>query len=215
MSQFSAALRMVGAMVIAAGITAHRGQAQTETPTETPGDTPTATGSPLPTPTCAPPSAALPCTGTKKVQVSWFAKDPFTARVVVSGTHCEAPVRCEDVSGDLVTVPPITVTITDAAGQSLSKTITAPGVNMNGCPGGHDTYRSPTERLRFVYGAATTVVGKMRAPQPNPTPLALTPPLKFTVQDSCGYAVEGTVSTCFLRQSSKGTVLKSTYLKCF
>jgi len=185
-------------------------QAQSPTPTETATVTPTASITLTPTATCTPLTSSAPCTGAKKVQLRWLSKDPLTVRAFVSATHCEAPASCEVFSGTTATSPPITVTVTDTSGHVLSKTITDPGVNVNGCPGGKDTYRGPTDRFRFVFGAATTVVGKLRMPQPNPTPPALTPPLKFTVRDSCGYSVEGTVSTCFTKQSSLGT-----YVKCF
>jgi hypothetical protein len=92
--------------------------------------------------------------------------------------------------------------------------IAGPGAGTQ-CPGGHDTYRTVTDRLRLVYGAAssgvaTTLIAKVKMPQAQPTPPALTGPITFTLRDSCGYGISGTVSTCFTR-----TTANTTYMKCF
>ena len=164
----------------------------------------TATPTPSPTPTSAP----QPCVGARRVYVSWTAKDPLATKVTVSATQCPAPPRCGAALP--ATVPPITLTITDATGQSLGSTITVPGVTRGSCPGGTDTYRAFPDRLRVIYGAATTVLGRVRIPQAQAAPPTLTAPLTFTLRDSSGYAIDGATSTCFLRQFGSGT-----FLKCF
>jgi len=108
------------------------------------------------------------------------------------------------------------VTITDAKGQSLGMTISDAGINFHGCPGGIDQYRPTAGRLRFVYGARTTIIGKLQVPLVVPTPPAtpmlpaLTPPLTLTVRDSGGYTLRRTMTTCFSKQSTR-----TAWIKCF
>jgi hypothetical protein len=180
--------------------------AQTATPTVTPPATAT------PTATCTQRAEPPACAGAKKVQLTWFAKDPLATRVFVSATGCPAIPSCDStLDGELVSVAPVTLAVTDAANQSLAKTVTDPGVNTGGCPGGIDSYRG-VDRLRFVFGAdgQTTLIGKLRVSQSQPTPPAFSSPLVVTVRDACGSLVRAVVSTCFAKTS-----LKSTSLKCF
>jgi hypothetical protein len=182
-------------------------QAQTATPTVEP--TLTSTLTPVPTPTCTPRAAAAPCRGAK-LQVTWFSKDPSNARIFVSATGCPTIPICTDVGvadGDLVSVPPLTVTITDSQNHSLIKQVTDPGVNAGGCPGGKDTYRA-ADRLRLIYGAATTLLTKAKIPLAQPAPPTLIPPISVAVRDACGSLINATVNTCFPKVKSTMTSLK-------
>jgi len=199
-------LAAVGSILAVAGA-ASSTSAQTATPT--PGETPTST----PTFVCTPATTPQACAGTKKLNVMWAAKDPLNAKVALSATRCPAPPLCE-AAGDLVTVPPLSLILTDANAHTLQTVITGPGAGTQ-CPHGHDTYRTTTDRLRLVYGAATdgiatTIVAKVKLPQSQSTPPSLTGPITFTLRDSCGYGISGIVSTCVTR-----TTANTTYLKCF
>jgi len=179
--------------------------AQTSTPTPTP---PAAT--PTPTFTCAGPRAAT-CVGAKKLNVAWFAKDPFTVRMAISATGCPAVPECDlAVDGELVTIPPLSVELKDANGLTFAKTVTDPGVNLGGCPGS-ELYRG-ISRLKFVYGAGgvTTVLGKFRFAQTQSMPPTLTPPITVTISDACGVVDSVTMNTCYPR--FKDT---TSSLKCF
>lgn len=207
----SAGAAAAGAFLLLAAIVPAR--AQVATPTSTPS-----AATPTPTAACPESAAPLPCAGATKLRLAWSAKYPQLAKVLLSATRCAAPPACSAAPGSgLVTVGPISVTITDALGQSLTKTIAEPGINAGGCPGGIDTYRGPADRTRFIFGVdgVTTVVAKLRiagvVPLPEdaaPTPPVFTAPLTFTVRDSCGYEVEGRVTTCFTRQKSTRMDLK-------
>ncbi len=176
--------------------------AQTATPTLTPMGTPT--------PTCTPRAVPAACSGAQKLYVSWRAKDPLDVGVSVSATNCPVVSSCgAGGAGDLVSVPPVSVTITDSLGHSLSKTVNAPGVNTGGCPGGIDSYRG-SDRFRLIFGAAMTMIGKLRVPQTQSTAPALTPPITITARDACGTLATATVNTCTPKTSSTAT-----YLKCF
>jgi hypothetical protein len=179
--------------------------ARAQTPTVTP--TGTAAASPTATLVCTPPSAAQPCLGNRKLNLTWSAKDPLEAILNISATNCPAPPRCGGAQTP-ITVQPLTLTITDAASHSLAKTITIPSVIKGSCPSGSDTYRTPFDRLRIVYGKTTTVVGKLRMPLAQPTPPTFTGSLSFTLRDSCGYVIDGATSTCFPRVSAHGTAIK-------
>ncbi len=169
---------------------------------------PTPTLTPVPAPTCTPRSAPRACLGTK-LRLVWFTKDPTNAHVSVSATGCPLTPDCLAgvASGTLVSVPPLTVTVTDAGNNVLSKGIGGPGSNHGGCPGGSDTYRS-VDRLRLVYGAAMTLIAKMTVPLASPAPPALNPPVAVTVRDACGLVVNGTATSCFVKTSSAWTQTK-------
>jgi hypothetical protein len=174
-------------------------------------DTPTPTLTPTATPTCVPRIAPPSCAGAKKLNLLWFAKDPFTLRMAVSATQCPAIESCDlSVDGDLVSMPPPIVELRDASGNVFSKTITDPGFNRGGCPGS-DLYRGAS-RLKFVFGTegVTTVLGKMRFMQTQSGMPAFTPPLTVTISDACGVLYSATVSTCYPRVSET-----TAGLKCF
>ncbi len=168
------------------------------------------------TPNATPTPPAPACIGVSKATLSWSTQSPSTVKLVVSATNCGAPARCgHTAAGTTVTVPPLVFGVTDANGQSISGVLTDPGTNVHGCPGGVDNYRNSTERLRFIFGAATTFIGQVRVPLATPTPSgtpsvpALVPPLTFSVYDADGYAIGGTMPTCTSRQYGRFT-----YLKC-
>jgi hypothetical protein len=179
--------------------------AQTDTPTPPPA---TAT----PTATCTPRNAPPPCSGAKKLTLAWFAKDPLTLRVAISATGCPAIPSCQlAVDGELVSVPPPSVEIRDSANQTFVKTITDPGFNTGGCPGGSDVYRG-VSRLKLVFGVngQTTIIGKVRVAQLQPLPPTFSPPITITVRDACGVLDTATVNTCYPRVSTT-----TASLKCF
>jgi hypothetical protein len=156
------------------------------------------------------PYTAVECIGARKVYVTWVAKDPLNLRVAVSATGCPQHPSCDEQGdGELVSQPPITLNIVDAAGNSFAKTINDPGFNSGGCPGGHDTYRG-TGRMRFVYGASTTVIGKHRVLQAEAIPPGLTPPIQVNISDAGGGLYSFVANTCSPRITSI-----STGFKCF
>ncbi len=172
------------------------------------------------TATATPNATATPtapaCIGVSRATLSWSTQSPSTVKLVVSATNCNAPARCgHTAAGTTVTVPPIVFGVTDANGQSISGVLTDTGTNAHGCPGGSDSYRNSTERLRFIFGARTTFIGQIRVPLATPTPSGvpaapvLVPPLTFSVYDANGYAIGGTMATCTTKQYSS-----LTYLKC-
>lgn len=176
--------------------------AQTATPSLTPMASPT--------PTCTPRAVPAACSGARKLYVRWRAKAPLDVGVSVSATNCPVVPSCgTGDAGDLVSVPPVSVTITDSLGHSLSKKVSAPGVNSGGCPGGIDSYRG-SDRFRLIFGAAMTMIGKLHASQTQPTAPVLTPPITITAQDACGTLATATVNTCTPKTSSTAS-----YLKCF
>jgi hypothetical protein len=164
--------------------------------------------------TCLPPNAQLSCGGPAKAQLSWSSRNPSVIRLFVSGAHCPAPPRCGSSSpGQLVSVPPLTITIADASNpqKTVTGTINDPGVNPRGCPGSSDTYRG-VARFRLIYGAATTFVGKLPASQAGTTPPALltgaTLPLTVTLSDRCGGLAQTTVVHCTKRSSASAVSLR-------
>ncbi len=177
---------------------------------------PCAAGAQTATPNATPTPTAPACIGVSKATLSWSTQSPSTVKLVVSATNCNAPARCgHTAAGTTVTVPPLVFGVTDANGQSLGGVLTDTGTNVHGCPGGVDNYRNSSERLRFIFGAATTFIGQVRVPLATPTPSGtpapptLVPPLTFSVYDANGYAIGGTMSTCTSRQYGRFT-----YLKC-
>ena len=57
-------------------------------PTATP--TPTATATAAATPGCTPPAVNTSCPGSKRLRLSWAAKNPLVTAVAVSATQCGA-----------------------------------------------------------------------------------------------------------------------------
>jgi len=161
------------------------------------------------TATCTQRTEPLACTGAGRIYVTWKAKDPQTLRVFLSATGCATVPNCGmQAPGELVSDPPVAVSITDASNQTFGKTIAATGINTAGCPGS-DTYHG-VDRLRLVFGASTTVIGKLRIPQAQTTPPDLTPPIIVEVRDACGPLYRAVLNTCYPR--AKNGI---TNVKCF
>jgi len=173
-----------------------------------PTATPTATGA-VPICTRTPPPAGQDC-GSARVRLGWTSKRPDFVTVSISATHCPAPAACAGAPAfSAVTTAPARVEISDSACHALSASFTDPALNTTGCPG-RDFYKADVAKLRLVYGAATTAIASIRVPLAQPGVPALTPPLRFTIRDAAGYAIERTLGTCFVKQSD--TSLK---MKCF
>lgn len=159
------------------------------------------------TATCTQRAEPLTCTGARKLYVTWKAKDPQTLRVFLSATGCPTVPNCGmQAPGELVSEPPVAVSITDASNQAFGKTIAATGINTNGCPGS-DIYHG-VDRLRLVFGASTTVIGKLRIPQTQTVPPDLMPPISVEVSDACGPLYRAVVTTCYPRAKNGITTLK-------
>jgi len=145
-------------------------------------------------------NAAVACTGKQRITLQWSMKSPLTAKISLSATQCALPPGCGTVpAGTPNLVSPITIEVTDSHGpgsHSMDATVTDPGVNAHGCPG-HDIYLEPSKRLRFVYGSATTVIGKLQMSQTISGASDFDgPPVTFTIRDATGYAISGTANTC-------------------
>lgn len=176
--------------------------AEAQTPTPPPAATPT--------PTCTPRATPAECAGARKFLVTWTDKDPGHLRLAVSATNCPQVPPCSGgLPGRLVSQPPIGVRLGDANGLVAEKTLSAPGINVGGCVGGHDTYRD-TDRLRFVFGesGSTTVLGKVRMPYAFTVAPGLTAPVTVTVRDRCGTLYRATATTCFTRATPIRTDVK-------
>ena len=174
-----------------------------------PTATPTATAATVVC-TRTPPPAAPPC-GSARVRLNWFSKRPDVMTMSVSATHCPMPAACATSAPfSAVTTAPAVVEITDSACHSFSATFAAAALNTTGCPG-KDFYKSDSDKLRLIYGAETTALGFLRLALTDPGSVpALTPPLTYRISDAAGYAIEGTLGTCFLTESDT-----SLRLKCF
>jgi hypothetical protein len=164
------------------------------------------------------PAWAAPCAGTKRLQLRWSPKTQ-TALVSVSAMQCERPASCTAgrAAGVLLTKTPITVSIHDAGGHSLSGVVDPRAAhcgarcgqrNRGGCSGGADIHRVAGGFLRYMFtepGPTTVVASKLRLPAPELP--RLTTPLTVTFTDAEGYTVEAELQTCRVRQSAGGTVL--------
>jgi hypothetical protein len=171
--------------------------------------TPTPTGS-MPACTITPPPAAPPCTSAR-VTLTWLAKHPTMIRVALSATHCPAPAACAGAPAfSAVTTAPLEFEIFDSACNDFSTVFTQSALNTTGCPG-KDFYKNLTQKVRLIYGASTTAIGFMEVPASETGTLpAITPPLTYSIRDSKNYAIQGTLSTCIVKQTS--AMLR---MKCF
>lgn len=163
-------------------------------------------------------AGTAPCSGTKRLQLRWSPKTQ-TALVSLSATQCERPAACAAgrAAGTLLTKSPITVSIRDAGGHSLSGVVDPRAAhcgarcgqrNRGGCSGGADIHRVAGGFLRYIFtepGPTTVVASKLRLPAPKLP--RLTTPITVTITDAEGYAVEVELQTCRIRQSAAGTVL--------
>jgi len=162
-----------------------------------------------------------PCTGSKRLQLRWSAQSR-SAVVSLSVMLCGQPPTCgraaaEPTPGATFTTPPLTVTLSDAAGHRLRATVNAADtgcgdrcghVNRGGCPGGTDTHRLAGSFVRYVFGTqghATVVASKLKIPAIEPPALAA--PLTVTITDATGYSVEAQLKSCRTRQSASGVAV--------
>jgi hypothetical protein len=117
----------------------------------------------------------------------------------------------------MFTHSPITLTIKDALGHTLSRVVDAAAstcvgrcerVNRGGCLGGSDTHRLAGSFVRYLVntrGQTTIVANKLKIPSaeaPN-----LVSPLTVTVTDSAGYTATAELRNCRVRQSGSGTAI--------
>ena len=164
---------------------------------------------------------AAPCNGAKRLQLRWSAKTG-TALVSLSAAHCDRPPKCRDdagarAAGTMFTKSPITVTIKDASGRTVSGVVDAGAstcsgrcerVNRGGCLGGADTHRLAGSFVRYAVntqGQTTVVANKLKLPvadQPN-----LVAPITVSVTDADGYAITAELRKCRVRQSGGSTAL--------
>jgi hypothetical protein len=168
----------------------------------------------------APAAQAAPCSGTKRLQLRW-SKKKGTALLSLSTTRCDPPPNCSDpqarAAGTMFTHSPITVTIKDADGHSLSGVVD-PGtrdcgtrcerVNRGGCLGGSDTHRLAGTFVRYVVntqGQTTVVANKLRIPTSDPSNLVA--PLTLTITDASGYVVTAELAKCRVRHAAAGAAL--------
>jgi hypothetical protein len=161
-------------------------------------------------PVCTPRSVPALCTGAKKIILTCKARDPLALRVSTSVTGCPTSVVCAGyVEGELATQPPVSVSATDASGQLFSKTLTVSGVHVGSCPRGTEDYRE-ADRLRFVFGAATTVTSKLRALRSDATRPVFSPPIQVEVRDACGPLYTFDADACSTRVTTTQTYVKCT-----
>ncbi len=165
-------------------------------------------------------SATAPCTGSKRLQVRW-SKSSATALVSFSSTQCDPPPNCSSTeartSGTMFTQSPITLTIKDALGHTLSRVVDASAsdcvgrcerVNRGGCLGGSDTHRLAGTSVRYMVtpnGQTTIVANKLKIPTTDAP--SLVSPLTVTVTDGAGYAVTAELRNCRNRQSTTGAAV--------
>jgi hypothetical protein len=158
---------------------------------------------------------AAPCTGAKRLQLRWSSKTG-TALVSLSATLCDRPPSCSDVgartAGTMFTKSPITVTIKDATGRTISTVVDAGAAdctgrcersNRGGCLGGADTHRLAGSFIRYVVntqGQTTVVANKLRILTEDPSNFVT--PFTVTVTDADGYAVTAELHKCRTRRSA-------------
>jgi hypothetical protein len=164
-------------------------------------------------------SLAAPCRGGSRFQLRWSAKTQ-TAVIAFSTTQCGVPESCGAADGSAagsrtnataVTQPPISVTVRDVSGRTLTGTVdpTEPSCGgrcgqftHGGCEGGSETHRLANGFVRYVLRAqqrASVVVNKLRIAAPDAP--ALVAPLTVTVRDAGGYTVEADLKKCRSRES--------------
>jgi len=160
------------------------------------------------------------CKGNGRLLLRWSKKSTI-AVVVFSATSCDTPAACAgDASvtdGTLATKAPITFTIKDAKGKTLTSTIdpAAPScagrcgrVNRGGCPHGADTYRVAGGVLRYAFATAEQTsmnASKLRIATNDPPTLSA--PVTVTVSDANGYTVEVRFNTCQPRTTGTGVAV--------
>ncbi len=163
---------------------------------------------------------AAPCRGGSRLQLRWSAKTQATV-IAFSTTQCGVPESCRASDGaaassqtkeTAVTRPPITVTVRDAAGRTLTATVDPADPSCGGrcgqfthggCDGGSETHRLANGFVRYVLRApqqASVVVNKLRIAAPDAP--ALVAPLTVTVRDAGGYTVEADLKKCRSREAS-------------
>jgi hypothetical protein len=163
---------------------------------------------------------AAPCAGSKRFQLRW-SKNTGTALVSFSSLQCDPPPNCNTpearASGTMFTQSPITLTIKDALGHSLSRVVDASDascvgrcarVNRGGCLGGSDTHRMAASFVRYVVnakGQTTVVANKLKIPSTEAP--SLVSPLTVTVVDGAGYTVTAELRNCRVRQSASATAI--------
>lgn len=148
------------------------------------------------------------CPGSNRAIVNWSQSDG-TAKVSFSGTLCAAPPPClphGPDTGDLpLTTPPIVITLSDAAGRTLSGTLDTPQKKHGGCPGGHETYRIPGSGFRYIFGnqgQTTLLGGKIVMPAADaPT---LQAPVTLKVLAGNGYSAVALLESCTTKQVTGG-----------
>ncbi len=160
------------------------------------------------------------CTGTTRLQLRWSPKT-HSALVSFSATLCDRPPACTGSratpEGTLLTKSPLTVTLKDAAGRTLSAALnpTAPHCagrcersNRGGCPNGADIHRVGGSFIRYVFGNqgyTSVVVSKLTiaaADQPS-----FTAPMTVVITDANGYSVTADLKRCRGRQSASGAAI--------
>jgi len=163
---------------------------------------------------------AKPCQGGGRLLLRWTKKAPV-AVVLFSATLCDTPTACASSGsvqdGTLATKAPLTFTIKDVSGTTLTSTIDPADpscagrcgqVNRGGCPHGTDTYRVKGGALRFAFanpGQANVTVSKLRIPSADRP--ALNAPVTVTVSDNNGYSVEMQLNTCRPRSTPAGVTI--------
>lgn len=163
---------------------------------------------------------AAPCAGVQRLQLRW-SQNKGTALVSLSSALCDRPPSCSQSgardAGAMFTKSPITITITDAAGHSLSGVIDAGAstcsgrcerVNRGGCLGGADTHRIAGSVVRYsvnTRGQATVVVNKLKLAAAEPPNLVA--PISVSVTDAAGYVVRAELHNCRSRTRGNGVAL--------
>lgn len=163
---------------------------------------------------------AAPCSGVKRLQLRWSSNTGF-ALVSLSATQCDRPPKCSDAGArakdSMFTTSPITVTIKDVSGHTVSGTVDAGAsncsgrcerVNRGGCLGGADTHRLAGSFVRYVVntqGQTTVVANKLKIPTADAPNLVT--PITVTVTDGSGYAVTAELRNCRVRHKAGSTAI--------
>jgi hypothetical protein len=163
---------------------------------------------------------AAPCKGPTRLQLRW-SPSTGAALLSLSATLCDAPPTCGEpgarTAGTMFTKSPIAITITDAAGRSLSSAVDAGAadcggrcerVNRGGCLGGADIHRLAGSLVRYVVntrGQTTVVANKIKIPAATRPDLVT--PVTVTMTDAGGYTVTAELHKCRVRGSTGATVV--------
>lgn len=140
------------------------------------------------------------CRGSERVKLLWKASTRL-AKVFVRFNKCDPPTGCDGGAAPLVTAP-LTLRIEDAAGRHVIDSLpVVEFVKNDFCPGGHETFQLELGKLRYVFGSEGVTNMVLKTTVPISEAPVLAPPVRLSLVDANGYALETTFAECSVRTS--------------